>query len=103
MNVWRGHPRPRSLTTNSWRGVFGFNLPNYPITKLLNFLYSSGGSSKSTRLPRKPFVFHAPKAIPSAIQIAPKTRALGLKLIQRKKQITKPSTGGARLPNFFSG
>src|SRR4029077_4075818 len=42
-------------------------------------------------------------AIPTAIQIVPKTSALWLRLIQRKKQMMKPRTGGARLPNFFSG
>src|SRR5271155_2533618 len=85
--------------------VGGRNRPpqNCPITKLRKAYYSSGGNSKSTRLPRNPLVFHAPTAMPTAIQIAPNTIAFGLKLIQRKKQITNPSTGGSRLPSFFSG
>src|ERR1700678_987241 len=64
-----------------------FKSPNHPIAPSLNEPYSSGGNSKSTRLPRKPLVFHAPTAIPNAIQIAPKTSAFGLRLIHRKKQM----------------
>src|SRR5437016_1181859 len=55
---------------------------------------SSGGKSKFTRSPRKPFVFHAPKAMPTAIQIPPTSQAFQLRFFQRKKQIVNPASGG---------
>src|SRR5207302_1943632 len=57
---------------------------------------SSGGSSKLIRLPRKPRVLQAPKAIPANIQSPPTIHAFQLRFFQRKKQIVKPASGGAR-------
>src|SRR5208337_805136 len=63
---------------------------------------STAGKSKFTKSPRKPRVFQAPKAIPTAIQIPPAIFAGVLRFSQSKRQITKPRIGGTRLDNFFS-
>src|SRR5215470_9899372 len=54
----------------------------------------SGGRSKLTRSPRKPSVFHAPKAMPTSIQIPPTIHAFQLRFFHRKKQMVKPASGG---------
>src|SRR2546421_11491506 len=64
--------------------------------------YSSGGRSKLTRSPRKPFVFQAPNAIPRIIQIPPTIQAFQLRFFQRKKQIVKPASGGAQTARIAS-
>ncbi len=56
-----------------------------PLSVEWGYYSSSGGSSKSTRFPRNPFVFHAPTAIPTAIQIAPKTQSFGAQTNPKKE------------------
>src|SRR6267378_6102027 len=58
------------------------------------YLYSSAGRSKLTRSPRKPRVFQAPKAMPTAIHRPPTIQAFQLRFFQRKKQIVNPASGG---------
>src|SRR6476469_3337045 len=58
---------------------------------------SSGGNSKSIRLPRKPRVLMAPKAMPTTIQIPPTIQAFQLRFFHKKKQIVNPASGGLKI------
>src|SRR5256885_14976911 len=58
---------------------------------------SSGGNSKSIRLPRKPRVLIAPNAMPTTIQIPPTIQAFQLRFFHKKKQIVNPASGGLKI------
>src|SRR3954451_9427317 len=73
-----------------------------PCTTIVEIQLSSEGSSKSIKLPRKPRVLIAPKAMPATIQIPPAIHAFQLRFFHKKKQIVKPASGGVHTARITS-
>src|SRR5712675_2591077 len=67
---------------------------------LFTGVYSAGTSNDSCS--RKPRVFQAPNAIPSAIQILPRIFAGTVRLHHSARQMKKPTIGGKKSTIFFS-
>src|ERR1700719_2421266 len=63
-------------------------------------IYSAGTSNDSCS--RKPRVFQAPNAMPSAIQMVPRIFAGTVRLHHSARQMKKPRIGGKKSAIFFS-